>query len=586
MDGLHRPARDRWHRTSVLALTLVVGGLLFAPPSTGPRVPAAMGPPSVARIAMGLHPLPDSNASQPWTLGVNGSAVTFDPRSENFFVSDPGNGTVLIVNGSTRHLAGRPLPVPGAGPSAFDSDNGYVYVVSAGPGGWGGVTVLNGTTGAIVPSNIIVGGSPSAVAFDARDNLLFVANSGTQNISVVNGVDQRVQGNSIFLGDARSPATLAFDQRTGVLYVGIWDTVAPGTYSGGWVGLVNGANATLENLSVGSDLDPTSLAYDPQNQEIYETGYQPTQGEPSPIAAINGTTENTTTLPNEGPGLNGGSIVVAGDLGLVYFGSDDGPPRVFDTSTTTFVSAPLPAPGEPAAFDPTSGWLLLVAPGTELSVPPGPVEAVDDTALVPASFVETGLPSGTRWQVGLADSTVVNTSTTPTIGFLAWNGSYSYEVSPVPGQSTAYSGTFLVQGPASSMSVPFTPFGFPVTFVELGLAADTNWSASVASGTSSRVNQSTSATSLTVNLPNGTYRVEFSAPGYAAPSGAISVVVNGTSPASQTVQFTSVPGTLAGSARLLELILVVVAGALVVGGIVAFWRARSRRPPTNSYPAA
>lgn len=576
MDRAWRPTRNRKSPAIVVVLPLLVGGLLLVPAA------GAGGPHLPAHAVAGLRALANSNQSAPWALGVNGTAVTYDSDNHEFFVSNPANDTVLVVNGSTRQMIGRPISVGSAGPSVFDTDNGYVYVVSAGPGGGGGVTVINGTTDAIVPSRIVVGGDPQAIAFDARDNLLFVANYGTHNLSEVNGIDQRVQDDSIFLGDAQSPTTLAFDQRTGILYVGLWDTVAPGMYSGGSVALVNIANWTLQNVSVGSGLGPTSLAYDPKNQQIYETGYQSTLGLASPIVAINGTTENTSTLPNAS--LNGGSVVVAGNLGWVYFGSDDGPPRAFDTATDSFASAPLAAPGEPAAFDPASGWLLLLAPGTEPGRPPNAIEAVQDTALVPVSFVETGLPSGTAWNVELANSALGNRSSTSTIGFLAWNGSYSFGVTPVAGETTAYSGTIRVDGPTTSMAVAFVPFRFPVTFLELGLPAGFRWSASVVSGPANGLNDSASTTNLVLGLANGTYQVEFSAPGYTTPSGSYSVVVNGSSPANQTVLFTALPASPALSAGLLELFVAVVVGVLVLGGIVVVLVIRSRRPPPRAPP--
>ncbi len=139
------------------------------------------------------------------------------------------------------------------------------------------------------------------------------------------------------------------------------------------------------------------------------------------------------------------------------------------------------------------------------------------------TFTESGLAAGTSWSVTL--NGVTNSSTTPVIGFLEPNGTYSFVVGSVNGYSTSSpSGTVTVADRAQQVSIAWSPVTYTVTFAESGLAAGTSWSVTL-NGTV----QSGTTSTLVFSLGNGKYAFSV-APlsGYrVAPAGG-SVLVNGT----------------------------------------------------------
>ncbi|MCI4373092.1 MAG: hypothetical protein L3K02_05560, partial [Thermoplasmata archaeon] len=115
------------------------------------------------------------------------------------------------------------------------------------------------------------------------------------------------------------------------------------------------------------------------------------------------------------------------------------------------------------------------------------------------AFCESGLPGGTNWSVTLGAST--SALSREIISFAEPNGSYSYQLGPVPGWRTAVgSGSLTVAGAPAAVDVPWTAVTYPVTFTENGLPGGTNWSVTLG-GT-----RLTSVTNtITTVEPNGTY---------------------------------------------------------------------------------
>ena len=139
--------------------------------------------------------------------------------------------------------------------------------------------------------------------------------------------------------------------------------------------------------------------------------------------------------------------------------------------------------------------------------------------LYKVTFTETGLPAGSAWSVTL--NGVTNTSTSSTIVLMEPNGSYTFSVSttnPAYGPSAATS-TFTVKGAAQSVSVSFTPLTFTVTFTETGLPSGTTWYINLSDGKSLSSTNST----ITVSLTNGTYNYTASSSGYKQKTGSITL---------------------------------------------------------------
>jgi hypothetical protein len=139
--------------------------------------------------------------------------------------------------------------------------------------------------------------------------------------------------------------------------------------------------------------------------------------------------------------------------------------------------------------------------------PIGPISVMYQVGYL-ATFTETGLRSGTAWQVRVAgQAPATSITTTATVGLLP--GSYSYSVPAVAGYTTTNSGgTVTVTSAPVGVSVPFTAVTYAVTFTESGLPALTNWTVTT-TGTGGST-MTGSATTLVFSLVNGSYT--YSAP--------------------------------------------------------------------------
>ena len=180
------------------------------------------------------------------------------------------------------------------------------------------------------------------------------------------------------------------------------------------------------------------------------------------------------------------------------------------------------------------------------------------------TFTESGLASGTGWNVTL--NNVTHSSTTGTITFTEVNGTYSYTVANVTGYTVSpLSGSVTVNGKAVVVNVTFTPVVTPskytVTFMESGLASGTSWSVTLSGKT-----QSSTTGTITFTEVNGTYSYTVAnVSGYTVSPLSGSVKVNGTN-ASVSVTFKSTTTTTATSSStiILALTAIVIIAAIII----------------------
>ncbi len=180
------------------------------------------------------------------------------------------------------------------------------------------------------------------------------------------------------------------------------------------------------------------------------------------------------------------------------------------------------------------------------------------------TFTESGLASGTGWNVTL--NNVTHSSTTGTITFTEVNGTYSYTVANVTGYTVSpLSGSVTVNGKAVVVNVTFTPVVTPskytVTFMESGLASGTSWSVTLSGKT-----QSSTTGTITFTEVNGTYSYTVAnVSGYTVSPLSGSVPVNGTN-ASVSVTFKSTTTTTATSSStiILALTAIVIIAAIII----------------------
>ena len=113
--------------------------------------------------------------------------VLFNFESDEVFIVNEFLRTIWVLNGTTDQLI-RSFPVSGFPlAAAFDSWNNRLYITttySPYAEGAGNVSIINVTSGSTV-GRIQVGNSPYGIAFDSGTGMLYAANWGSNDVSVI-----------------------------------------------------------------------------------------------------------------------------------------------------------------------------------------------------------------------------------------------------------------------------------------------------------------------------------------------------------------------------------------------------------------
>ena len=141
-------------------------------------------------------------------------------------------------------------------PSAisFDSNNGYLYVTNSGSNN---VSVINGSSNTVIGS-IIVGVCPRGISFDSNNGYIFILNFNSQTLSVISSTQNTVINTITLPGiDAVS---ISFDPKDDYIYVMNSEQST--------ISVINGSNfKVLSNIDMGSF--PDAAFFDPVNEYMY-----------------------------------------------------------------------------------------------------------------------------------------------------------------------------------------------------------------------------------------------------------------------------------------------------------------------------
>jgi YVTN family beta-propeller protein len=188
-------------------------------------------------------------------VGSDPIGIADVPGYDEVLVANAGGNNVSIIDTATNTVAGE----IGVGDGPFDA----VYVPTQGT-----AYVTNSLSNNVTPllsvgnqwfpfPSINVGTYPEGIAWDPSDQELYVADSGSNAVSVISGSAVVA---TIPVGT--SPFGVAYDPYTNEVYVS--------NENSGNVSVIDGTTV-VANLVVGPD--PTGLAYDPANQAIYVADY-------------------------------------------------------------------------------------------------------------------------------------------------------------------------------------------------------------------------------------------------------------------------------------------------------------------------
>ena len=117
------------------------------------------------------------------------------------------------------------------------------------------------------------------------------------------------------------------------------------------------------------------------------------------------------------------------------------------------------------------------------------------------TFTSSGLPAGVVWWANVTGGPQASGSAANLTVYLP-NGSYLYQVASDNRSYAAPGGGFAVTGTNVTVSVTFALLTFALTFQQTGLPAGTQWWANL----SGEPSENSTGHSITVPLPNGTYR--------------------------------------------------------------------------------
>ncbi|MCI4345502.1 MAG: YncE family protein [Thermoplasmata archaeon] len=354
--------------------------------------------------------------------------------------------------------------------AAYDPTNGYLYVANSGSNN---VSVINGTK---LIATVGAGSSPVSVTYDGTNGFVYVSNSGSPNVTVINGTKSV---GSVAVGP--NPTTTAYDARNGYVYVPVNGTNR--------VVFLNGTSI-VGNVSVGNY--PNAATFDPKNGFVYvENWFSNT------LSFLNGTSLIKTVYIPAGPA---GSSPIASTYdpnnGWIYV-VDQGGLNVTALNGTTIVgSVGVGWYPRSATFDAQNGFIYV--PGNNN------VSVINGTTLVKTftGFVSpyaSAYDAGNGW-VYVADQsstnvTILNGTTvegTASVGLLPWAIVYDN-----------FNGYLYVMNAESAnvTALPTPPSAaYPLVFTQLGLPHGTPWNISV-----DGVTRSSTSSSIAFSLTNGAY---------------------------------------------------------------------------------
>ena len=316
------------------------------------------------------------------TVGAGPAGVTVDAATHTIYVTSQVDNTLSVINGATcnasvRSACGRTWPTVATGtfPQAVAVDQGThtVYVANLGSNT---VSVINGATCNATnhsgcgqtPATVAVAGGPVDLAVNEVTDTIYVADNGVNAVSVINGTTCNATDHSgcgqtppsVSVGSG--PADLAVDETTNTVYVA--------NSSDNTVSVVNAATCDSTNHSGCGQTPPTvsvgngpgAIAVNQATHTVYVANGFFTGTSSTSVSVIDGATCNAsvTTGCGQTPATmaTGGDpfdIAVAEATDTVYVSS------ISDSTTEVFNGAICNASvtsgcGQAPVSIPTGGW--------------------------------------------------------------------------------------------------------------------------------------------------------------------------------------------------------------------------------------
>jgi YVTN family beta-propeller protein len=201
--------------------------------------------------------------------GKNPTGIAISPINNTIYVTNMGSNTVSVINGTTNVVAknitlaigereGEGTGFFSPAGIAYNSDTGSLYVTNRGSDT---VSVINGTTNALVDEIIVDAIAPSGIVYNAANNYIYVTNIGSNTVSVINGTTNTIVANiPVGLG----PNGIAYNQNNGDVYVA--------NSINGTISVIDGLENTITStIPIGANNVPNDISYDVSNDRLFVT---------------------------------------------------------------------------------------------------------------------------------------------------------------------------------------------------------------------------------------------------------------------------------------------------------------------------
>jgi YVTN family beta-propeller protein len=199
--------------------------------------------------------------------GKNPTGIAINSINNTIYVTNMGSNTVSVINGTTNVVAKNitlttgELEGEGTGffsPAgiAYNSDTGNLYVTNRGSDT---VSVINGTTNALVDEISVDAVAPSGIVYNAANNYIYVTNMGSNTVSVLNGTTNTIVANiPVGLG----PNGIAYNQNNGDVYVA--------NSINGTISVIDGLENTITStIPIGANNVPNDISYNVNNDRLF-----------------------------------------------------------------------------------------------------------------------------------------------------------------------------------------------------------------------------------------------------------------------------------------------------------------------------
>ncbi len=244
----------------------------------------------------------------------------------------------------------------------YDAENGYVYVANAGSDT---VSVVSGTT---VMATVQVGHGPYGLGFDSGNGYVYVANAGSNTVSVINWTTVVT---TVLVGGPPVgfyPTGVTYDSGNGYVYV-----------TNGFSNAVIVINGTTVVATVPVGLRPSAVDYDSGNGYVYVANYFS-----NTVSVISGLTV-LATLPVAARGEQPYGVAYDSGNGYVYV-PNAGSVTVIN-GTTIVSSVEVGGYSEGVGYDSGNGYVYVTNNEDFVSV----ISGTNVVATIPVGFSPFGV---------------------------------------------------------------------------------------------------------------------------------------------------------------------------------------------------